>query len=342
MQDGGNAIDAVQNVAPAADTSLDASPELWLALYRRMLLIRAFEHQVDQLYRRAVMPGLTHLYVGEEAVAVGICSALRPDDFITSTHRGHGHCIAKGAQVDRMFAELLGRSDGYCRGKGGSMHIADFASGNLGANAIVGGSTPIATGAALSAKRLGSDRVVVSFFGEGALGQGVLYESMNMASLWRLPVVFVCENNLYSEYTRFEETTAGSVMDRPGAFGIPAAEVDGQNVRAVRSAALGAVDRARRGDGPTFLVCSTYRWYGHHVGDIDRAYYRPPAEETHWREENDPIMRLSEWLSAEGHADTSRLEAIRADVDREIEAGVQFGLDSPNPDPAEVDTHVFA
>jgi pyruvate dehydrogenase E1 component alpha subunit len=319
-----------------------AGSEPWLALYRQMLLIRAFEHQVDQLYRRAVMPGLTHLYVGQEAVAVGICSALRPDDQITSTHRGHGHCIAKGARVDRMFAELLGKSDGYCRGKGGSMHIADFSSGNLGANAIVGGSTPIATGAALSAKRLGTERVVVSFFGEGALGQGVLYESMNMASLWKLPVVFVCENNLYSEYTRFEETTAGSVLARAEAFGIPAGEVDGQDVRAVRSAALAAVARARGGDGPTFLACATYRWFGHHVGDIDRAYYRPPEEEQHWQERNDPIKRLGAWLCAEQHTDTVGLDALRAEVDREIEAGVTFALDSPPPDPTEVDVHVFA
>jgi TPP-dependent pyruvate/acetoin dehydrogenase alpha subunit len=346
MQSAEDAYDTApaQRLAPVAGGELDgaAGSELWLALYRRMLLIRAFEHQVDELYRRALMPGLTHLYVGEEGVAVGICSALRPDDQITSTHRGHGHCIAKGARVDRMFAELLGKSDGYCRGKGGSMHIADFSSGNLGANAIVGGSTPIATGAALAARRLGTDRVVVSFFGEGALGQGVLYESMNMASLWKLPVVFVCENNLYSEYTRFEETTAGSVVARPAAFGIPSAEVDGQDVRAVRSAALAAVARARAGEGPTFLACATYRWFGHHVGDIDRAYYRPPEEEKHWRESNDPIERLGAWLCAEKHADAVELDAIRDDVDREIAAGVGFGLESPHPDPAEVDLHVFA
>ena len=170
-------------------------------LYRRMLLIRRFEERVDELYRAARMPGLAHLYIGEEAVAVGVCAALRDDDYITSTHRGHGHCLAKGASVDRMFAELLGKEAGYCRGKGGSMHIADQERGNLGANAIVGGSAGIATGAAMSARRRGSDQVAVCFFGDGALGQGLLYETMNMASLWRLPVIYVCENNLYNEYT---------------------------------------------------------------------------------------------------------------------------------------------
>jgi pyruvate dehydrogenase E1 component alpha subunit len=315
---------------------------LWLAVYRRMLLIRAFEHHVGQLYRKALMPGLTHLYVGEEAVAVGICSALRRDDMVTSTHRGHGHCIAKGAQVDRMFAELLGKADGYCRGKGGSMHIADFASGNLGANAIVGGSTPIATGAALAATRLGSDRVVASFFGEGALGQGVLYESMNMASLWKLPVLYICENNLYCEYTRYDETTAGSITDRAAAFGIPAEEVDGQDVQAVRAAAVRAVERARAGGGPTFLLCATYRWHGHHIGDVDRTYYRAEEEEQRWRETADPIALLESRLLTESHADAEQLDAIREDVENEIQAGLQFGLDSPFPDPAEVDSHVFA
>src|SRR5215467_11177161 len=176
-----------------------------------MLLIRRFEEQVDELYRGAKMPGLAHLYIGEEAVAVGVCAALRDDDYITSTHRGHGHCLAKGASVDRMFAELLGKEAGYCRGKGGSMHIADQERGNLGANAIVGGSAGIATGAAMSARRRGSDQVAVCFFGDGALGQGLLYETMNMASLWRLPVIYVCENNLYNEYTHYSETTAGRV-----------------------------------------------------------------------------------------------------------------------------------
>src|SRR5881396_3892949 len=238
------------------------------------------------------MPGLAHLYIGEEAVAVGVCQTLRRDDYITSTHRGHGHCLAKGAHVDTMFAELLGKEPGYCKGKGGSMHIADQESGNLGANAIVGGSSGIATGAALSARKRGTDQVAVCFFGEGALGQGLLYEVMNMAALWRLPVVYVCENNLYNEYTHFSEVTAGSIPARAEAFGIPTEEVDGQDVLAVRAAAEGAVERARSGGGPSFLLAATYRYHGHHVGDVDRAYYRKKEEEKLWVDERDPIDLL--------------------------------------------------
>src|SRR5450432_4727724 len=188
--------------------------EKYLQMYRRMQMIRLFEEQVNELYTRALMPGLAHLYVGEEAVAVGICEALRQDDYITSTHRGHGHCLAKGAAPDRMFAELLGKEAGYCKGKGGSMHIADPDTGNLGANAIVGGSAGIATGAAFSAKHAGKGQVAVCFFGEGALGQGVLYEVINLAQLYTLPVIYVCENNMYNEYTHFSETTAGTILGR--------------------------------------------------------------------------------------------------------------------------------
>src|SRR6478672_3704164 len=186
-------------LAPTKSVQLD--PEQWLQMYEQMTKIRAFEENANELYKSARMPGLTHLYIGEEAVAVGVCEALKTDDYVTSTHRGHGHCVAKGAALDRMFAELLGKEAGYCKGKGGSMHIADPATGNLGANAIVGGSMGIATGAALSAKRQGNGRVAVCFFGDGALGQGLLYEVMNMAAIWKLPVLYVCENNLYNEYT---------------------------------------------------------------------------------------------------------------------------------------------
>src|SRR6202162_3437041 len=224
-----------------SDSAIDT--KLLLHMYRRMIMIRLFEEQVNDLYTRALMPGLAHLYIGEEAVAVGICEALRPDDYITSTHRGHGHCLAKGASIDRMFAELLGKEAGYCKGKGGSMHIADPDTGNLGANAIVGGSTGIATGAAFSAKRLGTGQVAVCFFGEGALGQGVLYEVMNLAALWKLPVIYVCENNLYNEYTHYSETTAGDVLMRATAFGLKAASVDGQDVRAVNETATHLVER---------------------------------------------------------------------------------------------------
>ena len=205
---------------PQPPIPASAQDERWLRFYRQMVKIRLFEEEVNQLYLGAKMPGLAHLYIGEEAIAVGVCEALRQDDYITSTHRGHGHCIAKGASIDRMFAELLGKEAGYCRGKGGSMHIADQDTGNLGANAIVGGSAGIATGAAMSIKMRGTNQVAVCFFGDGALGQGLLYETMNMASLWKLPVIYVCENNQYNEYTHYRETTAGDVIGRAKAFGI--------------------------------------------------------------------------------------------------------------------------
>jgi acetoin:2,6-dichlorophenolindophenol oxidoreductase subunit alpha len=323
--------------------AVESAPEVsWIELYERMLTIRVFEEHVNQLYTTAKMPGLAHLYSGEEAVAVGVCSALRHDDYITSTHRGHGHCLAKGAAIDRMFAELLGREPGYCRGKGGSMHIADQQSGNLGANAIVGGSLGIATGAALSAQMRQSAQVAVCFFGEGALGQGLLYEVMNMASLWRLPVVYVCENNLYSEYTHYGETTAGSVTARAESFGLPAATVDGQDVRAVRAAASHAIEHARRGDGPGFLVCETYRLHGHHVGDIDRAYYRSREEESSWREDRDPIVRHGAWLREQVLATEDDLAAVEARVRGAVEDGVAFALAAPYPGNDEVDMHVYA
>ena len=316
--------------------------ERWLRMYRQMVKIRLFEEQVNELYMSARMPGLAHLYSGEEAIAVGVCEALRRDDYITSTHRGHGHCLAKGAAVDRMFAELLGKADGYCRGKGGSMHIADQDTGNLGANAIVGGSAGIATGAAMSSKMRGSDQVAVCFFGDGALGQGLLYEVMNMASLWKLPVLYVCENNLYNEYTHYTETTAGDLCARPRAFGILAEQVDGQDVRAVYEHASRMVDRARNGKGPSFLLCDTYRYYGHHVGDINRAYYRPKAEEEHWRTERDPITILGAWITEQGIATPSELNEMREAISGEINSGVQFALDAPYPDVSEVDQHVYA
>src|ERR687884_714726 len=287
-------------MATTTAAPLGVENELALRMYRQMVRIRAFEEAANDLYRSAKMPGLTHLYIGEEGIAVGVCSALRRDDWITSTHRGHGHCLAKGADVGRMFAELLGKEPGYCRGKGGSMHIADHENGNLGANAIVGGSTGIATGAAMSAKMRGTEQVAVCFFGDGALGQGVLYEGMNMAALWKLPVIYACENNLYGEYTHYRETTAGDLLRRAEAFGIPAGQVDGQDVRAVHDAATRAVERARRGDGPSFLVLDTYRFHGHHVGDVDRAYYRSKEEEAEWSSQRDPIVLLGAWLREQG------------------------------------------
>src|SRR3954447_12712081 len=321
----------------ATETSALVGPDVRLDLLEAMLRIRAFETQANQLYLSAKMPGLTHLYIGEEAVAVGVCSVLRVDDVITSTHRGHGHCIAKGADVRRMFCELLGKEEGYCRGKGGSMHIADHANGNLGANAIVGGSAGIATGSAFSAKMLGTDRVSVCFFGEGALGQGLLYEVMNMAAVWKLPVVYVCENNLYNEYTNYMEVTAGSITARAEGFGIPSEAVDGQDVVAVYEATTRAVERARAGEGPSFLCCATYRYHGHHVGDIDRAYYRTKEEEQLWRTERDPIELLAARIGDDG-----AINRLREQVEAEVADAVAYALSAPFPDPGEVTNHVFA
>jgi TPP-dependent pyruvate/acetoin dehydrogenase alpha subunit len=322
------------------DSGLGA--EHLLAIYRKMVAIRTFEEQVNQLYTRALMPGLAHLYSGEEAVAVGICEALTREDYITSTHRGHGHCLAKGASPDRMFAELLGKEAGYCRGKGGSMHIADPTTGNLGANAIVGGSLGIATGAALAAQRLGNGRVAVSFFGEGALGQGVLYEVMNLAQLWKLPVIYACENNLYNEYTHFSETTAGDILARATAFGMPAESVDGQDVLAVYATAKRLIDGSRRGEGPAFLLCNTYRYTGHHVGDINREYYRSKQEEQTWKAERDPIKNFAAWLLSQQIADLNALERMQSEVQSEMEAAVKFAVDAPYPGTEEVELHVYA
>jgi pyruvate dehydrogenase E1 component alpha subunit len=329
-------------MATDAWNDLDITDERWIELYRRMLTIRYFEEAANDLYRRAKMPGLTHLYSGQEAVAVGVCGSLRTDDFITSTHRGHGHCLAKGAAVDRMFAELLGKEAGYCRGKGGSMHIADQERGNLGANAIVGGSAGIATGAALSAKRRGTDQVAVCFFGEGALGQGLLYETMNMASLWRLPVIYVCENNLYNEYTHYSETTAGEILARPAAFDIPAEEVDGQDLGAVYQATARAVTRARAAGGPSFLLCRTYRFYGHHVGDVDRDYYRSKDEEREWRESRDPIRKAAESMLAAGITNAATLDRLDEEAATVVKSGVEFALGAPYPEPSEVTEDVYA
>jgi acetoin:2,6-dichlorophenolindophenol oxidoreductase subunit alpha len=325
-------------MSKAARKNTDA----YLRMYRQMVRIRTFEDNANQLYLSAKMPGLTHLYSGEEAVAVGICEALETTDYITSTHRGHGHCIAKGAEFKQMFCELLGKVEGYCRGKGGSMHIADQDHGNLGANAIVGGSAGIATGAALTAKRLGSKSVTVCFFGDGALGQGVLYEVMNMAALWKLPVIYACENNQYGEYTHHSEMAAGELTARAEAFGIAAFKVDGQNVLEVNKLAQDLVARARSGEGPFFVLLDTYRFHGHHVGDIDRSYYRSKEEEEAWRKNRDPIVILGNWLTKEKIATATELDAIREEVKADAEAAVKYALDAPYPPPEEVTQHVYA
>lgn len=315
--------------------------EAYLRMYTQMARIRTFEDNANQLYLSAKMPGLTHMYSGEEAVAVGICEALTVTDKITSTHRGHGHCVAKGAEFKQMFCELLGKEEGYCRGKGGSMHIADQSNGNLGANAIVGGSMGIATGAAFTAKMLGKDDVTVCFFGDGATAQGLMYEVINMAALWNLPVIYACENNGYSEYTKTEEIAAGSITARAEAFGIEAHQVDGQDVLAVNALTTDLVARARKGEGPFFIELMTYRYHGHHVGDINREYYRSKDEEKDWKENRDPIIRFRDHLVKEGIATEEEIDAINTDITADAEAAVAYALDAAYPDRSEVDMHVF-
>lgn len=324
------------------DETLNNNVRQFLRMYRQMVRIRVFEDNANQLYLSARMPGLTHMYSGQEAVAVGICEALTDKDHVTSTHRGHGHCIAKGARFKEMFCELLGKEEGYCRGKGGSMHIADQANGNLGANAIVGGSTGIATGAALTSKMQGKGTVTVCFFGDGATAQGIWYEVMNMAALWQLPVIYACENNGYSEYTSTAEIAAGSIIARAEAFGIESYKVDGQDVLAVNRLAHDLVTRARNGDGPFFVELETYRFHGHHVGDINRAYYRSKDEESEWKTERDPIANFRNWLLTENIAGTDELAAIVAEVEADAAAAVAYAMEAKFPEQSEVDMHVFA
>lgn len=286
--------------------------------YRLMTRIRAFEEVVKDLYERGQVPGIVHLSIGQEAVAAGICDPLSPADYITSTHRGHGHCLAKGAEPERMFAELLGRRGGYCKGLGGSMHIANRAAGNLGANAIVGGSVAIAAGAALAARNLGQGAVVVCFLGDGAANQGLLFEAMNLAAINALPVIWACEDNLYAEYTLGASMTAGSLTGRAEAMGIRASRADGMDVTAVLAAGQQAVARARAGEGPSFLAFETYRFHGHGLSDRARAY-RTRAEEERWRQ-RDPVLQAGQRLVADGAATEADLAAIKEAAVAEMEA----------------------
>ena len=309
-------------------------------LFQQMVGIRLFEEKVRELFERREIPGITHLSIGQEAGLVGICAVLNDDDYVTSTHRGHGHCLAKGADFGRMFAEMLGKVAGYCRGKGGSLHIANQDVGNLGANAIVGGSMALATGAALSAQMRKTQQIAVCFFGDGAINQGILLEVMNMASIWNLPVIFACENNSYNEYTPMEHVTAGKISRRGEAFDIPSTDVDGMNVAAVYQAATTAVERARQGEGPSMLILETYRYYGHGMNDVTRPY-RTREEETEWRE-RDPIERLGEHLISTNDFTKEDLDEIWNNVQQEIEAGVQFARNSAFPDLNEIAQHVYA
>jgi pyruvate dehydrogenase E1 component alpha subunit len=318
------------------------SQELLQEMYRRMVTIRKFEETVYDVYSRGIMPGLAHLYTGMEAVAVGVCINLKPTDNITSTHRGHGHLLAKGGEPKRMFAELLGKAAGYNHGKGGSMHIVDMSLGILGANGIVAGGMGIAAGAALSAKVRHEDRVSVAFFGDGALNEGLFYETANIASLWKLPVVYVMENNTYGEYTSTARSTAGSGPARAEAMEIPAVSVDGNDILAVYDAARWAIDEARAGNGPRFIECHTYRWRGHHMGDQGDTYgYRSQDEIEGWMKK-DPIPRFGQRLLTEGQIDAAALAAIDDEVQVQITNAVEFAKQAPYPDPSEVYEHVYA
>lgn len=331
---------SLQSSQPPPEGAL--SLKTTLEMYRRMVRIRQFEETVYDIYSRGIMPGLAHLYTGMEAVAVGVCLNLFPADNITSTHRGHGHLLAKGGDPKRMFAELLGKATGYNRGKGGSMHIVDMNLGILGANGIVGGGLGIAAGAALSAKVKGENWISVVFFGDGALNEGLFYETANMASLWQLPVVYVLENNGYGEYTSSNESTAGSGPARAEAMNISARTVDGNDVLQVYQAAKWAVGHAREGKGPAFLECKTYRWRGHHMGDQGDTYgYRGQAEIDAWTEKC-PLHRLRKHLLMNETVTSAELEHIDAEEEQLIQASVEFAKQSPYPDIAEVYTDVYA
>lgn len=309
------------------------------ALYGEMVKIRCFEDQVQAMSRAGLVPGLVHLYSGQEAVAVGVSAALRDGDHIASHHRGHGHCLARGADPQRLFAEILGRAAGYGMGRGGSMHIFDPANGNLGTNGIVGGGVPLATGAALSQKTLGGDGVAVTFFGDGAMNQGIVAECMNMAAIWSLPVIYVCENNHYGEFTRTDQVTAGdSIAARGAVFNIPSVEIDGMDVLGVKEATVTAVARARGGGGPSFLVCDTWRFSGHHAGD--QQSYKDSEEARAWLAK-DPIEVLERRLVAEG-AEAKELAALRDAIGAEIARAAQAARAGPEPEAAILEDHLYA
>ncbi len=315
--------------------------ETLLEMYRRMLTIRIFEETVFEVYRKGWMPGLAHLSDGQEATPVGVCMALRQDDTITSTHRGHGHIIAKGGRVEPMMAEVMGKVTGYCRGKGGEMHIADVSLGILGANGIVGGGLGIATGSAFTAKREGKGRVSVAFFGDGAQNQGLWYETANIAALWKLPLIYVCENNQYTEFTNYKKLVSGKGLAcRAEAMGMRGVEVDGNDVVAVYHAARELVEAARRGEGPATLVCQTIRYGGHHVGEPGTAYRTKPEMDA-WRAK-DAILSFEKKLVENQVLTPQDIETMRDEVDKRVHDAVERARQDPFPDIKEVTDHVYA
>jgi TPP-dependent pyruvate/acetoin dehydrogenase alpha subunit len=325
----------------AETVSPNLPPDAQREMLRRMLTIRRFEERASDDYRAGKIYGVVHCYIGEEAVAVGVCSALGPGDRIISTHRGHGHCIAKGADLNRLLAERYGRRTGYCKGKGGSMHIADFGIGMLGANGIVAGGIAIVTGAGLAAQMEGKGAVAVSFFGDGASNAGPFHECLNIAATWKLPMVYVCENNMYAAQTAAAATHAlPDVAARAQGYGIPGVVVDGNDIFAVYQAANRAVERARRGEGPSLIECKTYRWRAHteRPGQPDP---RDRGEIEAWKR-SDPIARLERQLREQGHLDDAGLAAIEREVMDAIAAAISFAEASPFPEPDEATADVFA
>ena len=305
-----------------------------------MWQIRRFEEAVDDLFARGLMHGTMHLSIGQEASATGTCSALRDDDAITSTHRGHGHCIAKGADLERMMAELLAKETGYCRGRGGSMHIADVATGNLGANGIVAGGIPIAAGAALAYQLRGEDRVVACFFGDGAANEGAFHEAVNLAAIWKLPVVFLCENNKYGMSFSTEKSFAiENIAERAAGYGIPGVTVDGNDVEAVHQTVGNAVARARQGEGPTLVESVTYRWKGH--SKSDKNLYRTKEEIAEWRE-RDPILRFERAVLDRGVLDQAAVEAARAQATQDVRNAVRAANAAPDARPDDLLDAVYA
>lgn len=316
------------------------SKERLLAFYRQMWEIRLFEEQVDYFFAQGKIHGTTHLCIGQEASAVGAVGTLEPKDYITSTHRGHGHCIAKGADLDRMMAELMGRATGYCHGKGGSMHIADVDAGNLGANGIVGGGIPVATGAGLALKMQGRQQVVICFFGDGATSQGSFHEAVNMAAIWKLPVVFICENNQYGMSGAADRMLGNpNVAERAVAYGIPGASVDGNDLLAVYDTVSAAVARARAGEGPTLVESKTYRTKGHSKSDANR--YRTREEIEEWRQ-RDPIPRFKHYLVETVGLPEAEVDAVEQQARVNMDEAVKFAEASPNPDISELLTDIYA
>ncbi|WP_144495842.1 thiamine pyrophosphate-dependent dehydrogenase E1 component subunit alpha [Bacillus sp. WP8] len=320
------------------EKALTKEKAVWM--YQKMQEIRQFEDRVHALFTKGILPGFVHLYAGEEAVAVGVCAHLNEKDSITSTHRGHGHCIAKGCDLKGMMAEIYGKATGLCKGKGGSMHIADFDKGMLGANGIVGGGFPLACGAALTAKYKKTENVSVCFFGDGANNQGTFHEGINLAAIWKLPVIFIAENNGYGEATPFSyASSCKSIVDRAAGYNIPGIQVDGKDVMAVYQAAEQAIERAKNGEGPTLIECMTYRNYGHFEGDAQR--YKTNQEKTEHQEERDAITLFKNELIKQQLLTNGELSNIETAVTEAIDEAVQFSEESEYPDQTELLTDVY-